>query len=130
MLLNGGKLGNARILKPETVAQMTRNQIGDLTLVELRSQIPQVAKNPMRIPGALDKFGLGFGINTRPVDGGRSAGSLSWDGIFNTFFWIDPQRKTSAVILMQLLPFSDDEAISVAEKFEQAVYANAAQGAR
>jgi len=127
MLLGGGKLGNKRILQSDTVDLMSRNQIGDLMLVELRSSVPQLAKDPIRIPGSLDKFGLGFGINTKPVEGGRSRGSLAWAGIFNTFFWIDPPRKTCAVILMQILPFSDDAAYSVVEQFERAVYASSAK---
>ncbi len=129
MLLNGGKLGSKRILQSETVDQMSRNQIGDLTLVELRSLMPQFAKDPLRIPGSMDKFGLGFGINTKPLEGGRSRGSLAWAGIYNTFFWIDPTRKTCAVILMQILPFSDDAAYSVVEHFERAVYAHPAETA-
>ncbi len=127
MLLGGGKLGNKRILQSETVDQMSRNQIGDLMLVQLRSSVPQFAKDPIRIPGSLDKFGLGFAINTKPVEGGRSQGSLAWAGIYNTFFWIDPPRKTCAVIMMQILPFSDDAAYSVVEHFERAVYATPAK---
>lgn len=127
MLLGGGKLGNKRILQSETVDQMSRNQIGDLMLVELRSLAPQFARDPIRIPGSLDKFGLGFGINTKAIEGGRSRGSLAWAGIYNTFFWIDPPRKSCAVIMMQTLPFSDDAANSVVEHFERAVYANPAQ---
>ncbi len=127
MLLGGGKLGNKRILQAETVDRMSRNQIGDLMLVQQRSLIPQFAKDPIRVPGSLDKFGLGLAINTKPVEGGRSSGSLAWAGIYNTFFWIDPPRKTCAVILMQILPFSDDAAYSVVEQFERAVYANPAE---
>ena len=127
MLLGGGKLGNKRILRSETVDQMSRNQIGDLMLVELRSFVPQFAKDPSRIPGSLDKFGLGLAINTKPVEGGRSQSSLAWAGIYNTFFWIDPPRKTCAVIMMQILPFSDDAAYSVVEHFERAVYASPAK---
>ena len=129
MLLGGGKLGNKQILRAETVAEMSRNQIGDLTLVQLTSLTPQFAKNPIRIPGALDKFGLGFGINSKAVEGGRSSGSLAWAGIYNTYFWIDPPRKTCAVILMQILPFSDEGAISVVDQFERAVYASPAEKA-
>ena len=127
MLLGGGKLGNKRILQFESVDQMSRNQIGDLMLVQLRSLVPQFAKDPIRIPGSLDKFGLGFGINTKAVEGGRSQGSLAWAGIYNTFFWIDPPRKTCTVIMMQILPFSDDAAYSVVEHFERAVYATTAE---
>jgi methyl acetate hydrolase len=127
MLLGGGKLGDKRILQSETVAQMSRNQIGDLSLGEFRSQVPQFAKDPIRIPGSLDKFGLGLAINTKPVEGARSRGSLAWAGIFNTFFWIDPSQKTCAVIMMQILPFSDDAAYSVVEHFERVVYATPAK---
>jgi CubicO group peptidase (beta-lactamase class C family) len=129
MLLGGGKLGNERILQSQAVDQMSRNQIGDLMLVELRSSLPQLARDPLRVPGSLDKFGLGLGINTKPVEGGRSGGSLAWAGIYNTFFWIDPPRTTCAVIMMQTLPFSDDVANSVVEHFERAVYANSAETA-
>jgi methyl acetate hydrolase len=127
MLLDGGKGGNKRILRSETVEQMSRNQIGDLRIAELRSLIPQFAKDPIQFPGSLDKFGLGLAINSTPVEGGRSAGSLAWAGIFNTFFWVDPSRKTCAVIMMQMLPFSNDAAISVVEHFERAVYASPAE---
>jgi len=122
-ILDGGKLGGKRILKAETVAQMSRNQVGELSLVELRSFAPQFAADPVHVPGSLDKFGLGFAINSKAVEGGRAAGSLSWAGIFNTFFWIDPSRKTCAVILMQTLPFSDETMNWVVEHFERAVYA-------
>ncbi|PYT73339.1 MAG: 1,4-butanediol diacrylate esterase [Acidobacteria bacterium] len=124
MLLGEGKFGNKRILRAETVAEMSRNQIGDLTLVELRSMMPQFARDPVRVPGSLDKFGLGFGINSKAVEGGRSQSSLAWAGIYNTFFWIDPPRKTCAVLMMQILPFGDGAAYSVVEQFERAVYAN------
>jgi methyl acetate hydrolase len=123
MMLGGGKLGNTRILKADSVGLMERNQIGDLSLVELRSMAPQFAKDPVQIPAAPDKFGLGFGINTKPVEGRRSTGTVSWAGIFNTYFWIDPSRKTCAVILMQMLPFGDDAAKAVLEQFERSVYA-------
>ena len=123
MLLGEGKLGNARLLQPQTVAMMRRNQIGDLSLVELKSQIPQLFRTGGTLPGSLDKFGFGFAINTRAVPDGRAAGSMAWAGIFNTFYWIDPERKTTAVLMMQLLPFLDEMPQKVLEDFERAVYA-------
>ena len=123
MLLRGGELGGERILKSDTIEEMSRNQIGQLTVVPLPSLLPEIARDPVRLPGSLDKFGLGFAINTKPVEGGRSPGSLAWAGIYNTFFWIDPARRTCAVLLMQTLPFADDLANSVLEQFERAVYA-------
>jgi len=126
MLLGGGQLGRTRILQSETVTLMEQNQIGDLTLRDIRSLAPQIVKDAVRIPGLLDKFGLGFAINTRPVDRGRTAGSLAWAGLYNTFFWIDPVRKTCSVIMMQMLPFMDDAPKAVLEEFESAVYASLA----
>lgn len=73
-------------------------------------------------PGADDKFGLGFLINTRAHPGGRSAGSGSWAGLFNTYFWIDPHRELCAVLMMQYLPFVDKQALDVLAQFERAVY--------
>lgn len=128
MLLDGGSAGKVRILRPETVEQMSRNQIGQLNLPEMRSVSPTFARDPINFPGSLDKFGLGLAINTKPVPHGRAAGSLAWAGIFNTFFWIDPANKTCAVILMQILPFSNDAAVSVVEDFERAVYAGSPSG--
>lgn len=122
MLLGGGTLDGKRVLSPESVQQMSKNQIGDLNVVELRSLIPQFARDPVRVPGSLDKFGLGFGINSKPVDGGRSSGSIAWAGINNTFFWIDPSRRTCAVLMMQTVPFADDSADAILEQFERAVY--------
>ena len=125
MLLGGGKLGKARLLQAETVALMGRNQIGELPLTEIKSLAPQLARS-VRMPGSLDKFGFGFAINTRPVEGGRASGSMAWAGVYNTFFWIDPTRKTSAVLMLQLLPFMDDAAKALLEEFELAVYSSAA----
>ncbi len=122
MILGGGQFGTARILRPETVAMMEKNQIGGLSLYEFKSVIPQQSLDGS-IPGGLDKFGLGFAINTKPVEGGRRAGSLAWAGLDNTYFWIDPASKTTAVIMMQLLPFLDHGALETLTNFEHAVYA-------
>jgi methyl acetate hydrolase len=123
MLLGGGQLGKVRILRPETVAMMRTNQIGALNLSEFKSTDPNRSKDG-QVPGSLDKFGLGFALNTKPVESGRGAGSMAWAGLDNTYFWIDPAHKTCAVILMQILPFLDDAPVGVLRDFERAVYAS------
>ncbi len=105
---------------------MERNQIGDLKVTALKSLVPQFARSEIPIPGSLEKFGLGFAINTRPVERGRASGSLAWAGVYNTFFWIDPSRKITAVLMMQLLPFLDDAPKTLLEQFEAAVYGSVA----
>ena len=53
-------------------------------------------------------------INTRQGPAGRSAGSLSWAGLANTYFWLDPTRQVAGVILTQSLPFVDPKATAAA----------------
>lgn len=86
MILNKGTYAKATILKPETIELMSQNHIGDLS----------VGKN---------KFGLGFEIATEEeLTNGAKIGKLSWTGAFNTMFWIDPERKTIAILMTQVYP--------------------------
>jgi len=55
-------------------------------------------------------------------EGGRSAGSLAWAGINNTFYWIDAHKGICATIMMQFLPFVDAEAMGLLREFERAAY--------
>jgi methyl acetate hydrolase len=121
MLLNGGALDGVRVLKPETVALMSQNQIGALTVRALKSALPRSADFTFIADGR-DKWGLGFLITVDQVPGKRSPGSLSWGGINNTFFWIDPARGIAGVIMMQYLPFADAKALAIYDAFERAAY--------
>ena len=47
---------------------------------------------------------------------------MSWAGIFNTEFWIDPVRQIGGMQMMQVLPFYDDGAIRALRDFEEIVY--------
>jgi CubicO group peptidase (beta-lactamase class C family) len=127
MLLNDGELDGVRILAPATVAQMTRNQIGDLRPHMHRSAMPERSRDFTFTDEAQDKWGLGFQISGAPAAGRRSPGSLSWGGIFNTYFWLDPARGVAGVVLMQFSPFADPQALAVYETFERGVYELAAR---
>jgi CubicO group peptidase (beta-lactamase class C family) len=121
MLLNGGALDGARVLKAETIALMGQNQIGTIGVPALKSALPRSADFTFIADGR-DKFGLGFLITSDQVPGKRSPGSLSWGGINNTYFWVDPQRGIAGVILMQYLPFADPRALALHDAFERAAY--------
>jgi methyl acetate hydrolase len=123
MLLNEGTLDGVTILRPETVAEMSRNQIGPIRAGALRSIMPQLALDFDAFPGMHSGFGLGFLINPEPGPDGRAAGSLMWDGIANTYFWIDPAGDKVGVVMMQLLPFADPAALSLVREVERAAYA-------
>jgi methyl acetate hydrolase len=128
MLLAGGVRNGVRILRPDTVVQMGRNQIGQLDAGRLRTTAPQLSNDVDFFPGISLKWGFGHMINMQPVPERRSAGSLTWAGLFNTYYWIDPQKRIAAVFLTQTLPFADDRALSVYAQFERAVYAGAKAG--
>ena len=125
MILGKGRGGNkVRILQRKTVESMEVNQIGTATAGKMKSYRPNSSSDVDIQPGATEKWGLGFLINTTAYDGGRSAGSLAWAGLFNTFYWIDPKRSLCAVLMMQFLPFVDKEAVGLLGDFERAVYSN------
>jgi CubicO group peptidase (beta-lactamase class C family) len=121
-LMADGQLGRARILSTESVALAGRNQIGALPLRVQASLMPQLVKDGP-LPGRPDKFGLGFAMNTSPIENGRGANTLGWAGVHNTFFWIDRAKGVCAVVMMQVLPFMDDGPRALVEDFERAVYA-------
>src|SRR3954469_8754117 len=121
MFLNGGELDGGRVLKAETVALMGQNHIGAVTVPALKSALPRSADFTFIADGR-DKWGLGFLITVDQVPGKRSPGSLSWGGINNTFFWIDPARGIAGVIMMQYLPFADAKALAVYDTFERGAY--------
>jgi CubicO group peptidase (beta-lactamase class C family) len=122
MILNDGELDGARILKADTVAAMGENQIGALGVPALNSALPRRSDDFSFIADGRDKWGLGFLITVDAVAGKRSAGSLSWGGIYNTYFWIDRSRGIGGVILTQFLRFADRKALALYDGFERGVY--------
>jgi len=123
MLLNGGTLNGNRVLRADTIDVMAQNHIGDLEAGAMSTVAPPFSNDFDFFAGSIDRFGLGFLINGQRVDGGRAAGSLAWAGLYNTYFWIDRTRGVAGVILMQILPFYDGEAVDLLGRFERAVYA-------
>ena len=121
-LLNGGELDGARILSAGAVAQMGQNHIGALGVPAQKTAIPERSDDFSFIADGRDKWGLGFLITADAVPGKRSAGSLSWGGINNTYYWLDPTRGITGVILMQFLPFADRKALALYDTFERGVY--------
>ena len=105
---------------------MAQNHIGELEAANtFISVMPDFSNDFDFIPGSVDKFGLGFLINSEPIPGGRSAGSLAWAGIYNTYFWIDRDQDICGVLITQILPFYDADVVELLNRFETAVYSSA-----
>jgi CubicO group peptidase (beta-lactamase class C family) len=125
MLLHGGALDGVRILHEETVALMGRNHIGDLAAGTLTTTTPARSNDIDLFPDSELRWGLGSMINMQAGPHGRSAGTLSWGGIYNSYFWLDPARRITGVIMTQILPFADARVLSLYGQFESGVYAAA-----
>jgi methyl acetate hydrolase len=120
-LLNGGGLRETSILRPETVALMSENQIGNLEVGILKTTNPALSNDVDFFPGVRLRWGFGHMINIDPVPDCRKAGSLTWAGLFNTYYWIDPTTRIAGVIMMQILPFADRQALKAYRQFERGI---------
>jgi methyl acetate hydrolase len=123
MLMRGGSLDGVRILRPDTVALMGSNQIGDIEAGVLKTTVPATSNDVDFFHGVSLRWGFGHMINMQAVAERRSAGSLTWAGLFNTYYWIDPARRIAAVFMTQVLPFADHRALHVYRQFERGLYA-------
>jgi len=128
MILNKGKGNGNQVLKAETVATMSQNNMGELSVTKMVTAAPIYTNDVDLYPEQVKKWGLSFLINTAKTAEGRSPNSLAWAGLANTYFWIDPSRDVCGVILMQLLPFADGKALEAFAGFERGVYAGLGAG--
>ncbi len=120
MILQGGSLNGVKVLQPETVATMSHNAMGNLVCRAMKTVAPASSNDVDFVAGM--KWGLSFMINPAPMPTGRSAGSLAWAGLANSYYWIDPTRKVAGVYATQILPFYDAKAFKAFDAFETAVY--------
>jgi methyl acetate hydrolase len=122
-LLGGGELNGARILRAETIAEINRNQIGDLQVRELKTVTPGASNDAEFFPGMPKKWGLAYMINAEDAEVGRTAGSLAWAGLANTYYWLEPKQRVAGVMLTQVLPFADAAVLRLLDGFERDIYA-------
>jgi len=122
-LLRGGELDGASILRPETVDDAFRNQIGELDFpAEIPTFDPASTHTLALGPGY--KWGYGLLLNTADIPGMRRAWSGAWAGLCNTQFWIDRTTGVCGSIYSNFLPFVTPEAVTMYNDFERALYAS------
>lgn len=100
MLLNGGVLGEARLLSRKTLELMTANHLpGGKELPDLSISLFSEASY------AGVGFGLGFAVTTDPARSliAGSAGDFFWGGMASTYFWIDPREQLIVIFMTQLM---------------------------
>ena len=122
LILNRGEADGQQVLRPETVDMMARNQMGECQVRALKTAMPSWSNDAEFFPGMPKTWGLTFMINTEPAPTGRTAGSLAWAGLANSYYWIDPKMGIGGVYLTQILPFADKKSLPLFFEFEKAVY--------
>jgi len=98
------------------------DQIPHLTVPALGLMSPMGLRSADFFRGRPTGWTLGFQQNREPTPEGRPAGSLSWAGFANTFYWIDPSTGIAGVFMTQIVPFFDPRAIKLFREFETEVY--------
>ncbi len=122
LILNRGRAGSTQVLQPKTVEQMSQNNMGPLRVRMLKTVAPSLSGDAEFFPGLPKSWGLSFMINEQQAPTGRTAGSLAWAGLANSFFWIDPAKGIGGAYATQVLPFGDAKALTLYYDFEKAVY--------
>lgn len=120
--LGDGSAPGGRVLRPETLAWAAESAPG-VIVTPLPSAIPALTREADFFPGARKGWAYSFLRNEDDVPDGRRAGSLTWAGLANVFYWIDRASGVAAVWATQLLPFFDPIAEEGVAAFERAVYA-------
>ena len=124
LFLNDGEVEGRRLVSARAVRLMRESQLGRLRVTRQPAADPTRTR-PFPVGAGRDGFSFGFQIAAQPAAGtrGRAAGSMSWGGLRNTHFWIDPRHDLGVVLMTQVLPFYDDEVMALLGRFEEAVYA-------
>jgi CubicO group peptidase (beta-lactamase class C family) len=123
MMLNQGKSDKGEaVLKPATVADMSKNAMGASRVCMLKTAAPPFSNDAEFFPGMDKSWGLTFMINNEKAPTGRTPGSLAWAGLANTYYWIDQSKGVGGVYATQVLPFADVKSLPLFYAFEKAVY--------
>lgn len=122
VFLNEGNSPGGRLLSKRSIETMGSNRIGSVIVQTQRTTNPGLSQS-FPLGAGRDKFGFGFQIAASNKENPdlRMPGSMTWAGIFNTHFWVDPERRIAAVVMMQVLPFYDESSMKVYQDFEAAL---------
>ena len=116
-----------RILKPETVSDYVYKDLipasVDKSIVGVMNSVsPMVSNSGEMLPEVKKSWSGALMLNIEDVPGGRKAGSGSWAGINNCYYWVDPNAGKLGLVLSAILPFCDSEVVDLYEDLENYAY--------
>jgi CubicO group peptidase (beta-lactamase class C family) len=112
-----------QLLNAAHISALCAREIEGAHVGVLESSQPNTSNTFDPFPDATKAWTLGFVANLTPGPNGRAAGSLTWAGLSNCYYWIDRASGAAGVMCAQFLPFADPRALAVFGAFERAVYA-------
>jgi CubicO group peptidase (beta-lactamase class C family) len=118
MLLGAGP----QVLGAESMAALATVQTGDLRAGAWTSAAPNLSRDIDLYPGMQTGWGLATMITPEASAEGRRAGALAWAGLANTYYWADPAAGKAGLILTQVLPFGDADALGLFGSLERGAY--------
>ena len=122
MVLGKGALDGTRILSEAAVEQMCADQMNGLKFETMRTVAPALTAD-VELPEGTTHAWIACRTEA-DIPGKRSAGTLSWAGVCNTHYWIDPAKDVCAVIMTQSLPFVEPPLLKTYDAYERAIYAS------
>ena len=117
--------GGRPLLGPATFQAMMTNQVGRFDAGSIATADPMVSHDYRSFPGSPGRHGLAGVLNPEALAGGRSAGSLTWAGITNCYYWVDPTEGAAGVLMSQVMPFGDQSILDLFRRIEALVYTSA-----
>ena len=122
IFLNSGKGSKKQIISESSIASMLSSLNEELVMKKMLTQVPMLSNDVDFFPTSAKSWSPGFMVNHEDIKSGRPKNSSGWAGLFNSFFWIDPKNEIAALILMQMLPFSEDGCFTTLQEFEASIY--------
>lgn len=119
MLMGDG----AGVISPETVKGLSEIQTGDLRAGFFKPASATTSLDFDLFPEQHTGWGLATMVTPEPGRNGRQAGTLTWAGIFNTYYWADQTAGVGGVLMTQQLPFGDPVVLELLEALERGAYA-------
>lgn len=128
-ILNNGThpASKTEILKAETATEyLFQDQIHKICSNKgtgvIETAIPMLSSEGEFLPGVEKGWSCGMMLSLEDSPQGRSAGSGSWAGLGNLYYWLDPKKGKLGFVMSAILPFMDKEVLYLFEELERAVY--------
>ena len=122
IFLNSGKGYQKQIISESSISSMLSSLNDELVMKKMLTQVPMLSNDVDFFPTSVKSWSPGFMVNHEDIRSGRPKNSSGWAGLFNSFFWIDPKNEIAALILMQMLPFSEEGCFTTLQEFESSIY--------